>query len=131
MIEHTEKYLDIIKWIHNNLDKNGTFILTTQSGKIHASDRYTGHTQHFKSKELELLLKNEGFKIHKSFLWGFPFFTLQKYLTNINFKAVQKNYLEGELSFRKKIVFDITYLFYFIHDLIKQGPQIYIIASKS
>lgn len=131
VIEHTEKYSDIIKWIHNNLDKNGTLILTTQSGKIHASDRYTGHTQHFKLKKLELLLKNEGFKIHKSFLWGFPFFTLQKYLTNINFKAVQKNYLEGELSFRKKIVFDITYLFYFIHDLIKQGPQIYIIASKS
>jgi len=130
VIEHTEKYSDIIKWIHNNLDESGTLILTTQSGKIHASDRYTGHTQHFKIKELEALLKNEGFKIHKSFLWGFPLFTLQKYLTNINFKAVQKNYLEGELSFRKKIVFDVTYFFYFIHDLVKQGPQIYIVASK-
>jgi len=131
VIEHTKKYSDIIKWIHNNLDKNGTLILTTQSGKIHASDRYTGHTQHFKLQELELLLKNEGFKIHKALLWGFPLFTLQKHLTNINFKNIQKNYLEGELSFKKKIIFDITYLFYFIHDLIKQGPQIYIVASKN
>ena len=130
VIEHTEKYSDIIKWIHDNLDDNGILILTTQSGKIHASDIYTGHTQHFNIKELELLLKDEGFRIQKSFLWGFPLFTLQKYLTNINFKAVQKNYLEGELSLRKKIVFDVTYFFYFIHDLIKAGPQIYIIASK-
>lgn len=131
VIEHTEKYIDIIKWIHNNLDENGMLLLTTQSGKIHASDKYTGHTQHFKIKELELLLKREGFNIKKSLLWGFPLFTLQKYLTNINFENIQKNYLEGELSLRKKIVFDITYFLYFIHDLIKKGPQIYIIATKN
>jgi len=131
VIEHTEKHSDIIKWVHNNLDENGIFLLTTQSGKIHASDRYTGHTQHFKLQELKLLLKKEGFKIHKAFLWGFPLFTLQKYLTNINFKSVQKNYLEGELSLKKKIVFNITYLLYFVHDLIKAGPQIYIVASKN
>jgi hypothetical protein len=82
-------------------------------------------------KELELILKKEGFKVNKSFLWGFPLFTLQKYITNINFKNIQKNYLEGELSLKKKFVFDITYLFYFVHDLIKKGPQIYIIASKN
>lgn len=130
VIEHTEKYSDIIKWIHNNLRENGILILTTQSGKIHASDRYTGHTQHFNKKELEMFLKKEGFKVKKSFLWGFPLFTLQKYLTNINFKNVQKNYLEGEMNFRKKFLFKVTYFVYFIHDLIKLGPQIYIIASK-
>ncbi len=131
VIEHTEKYEDIINWIYNNLDKNGLLLLTTQSGKIHASDLYTGHTQHFKIKELKSLLKNKGFKIHKSYLWGFPLFSLQKYLTDIRFKDIQKNYLEGNMTLRKKIVFNITYFLYFAHDLIKKGPQIYITASKN
>jgi len=131
LIEHTRDYLDVLHWIKNNLAFGGLLVLTTQGGRIHASDRYTGHTQHFDISQLNFILKKLGFRIQRSSLWGFPFFTLQKYLTNFNFERVRRNYLEGNLSTRKRIVFDVAYVLYFIHNLIKAGPQIYIVASNS
>jgi hypothetical protein len=108
----------------------GRLILTTQAGKIHASDKYTGHTQHFEIAHLEAVLKHLGFEIEKSRPWGFPFFTLQKYLTNLRFEKVRQNYLEGELTLRKRCVFEIAYFLFYLHDFIKLGPQIYIVARK-
>ena len=131
VVEHTPDYEKIISWIYNNLKSGGYLILTTQSGKIHASDKYAGHTQHFNINNLNAILKRAGFETKYKSLWGFPLFTLQKYLTDINFESVQKEYLEGEMSLRKKIIFSLTYLFYFAHDLIPFGPQIYIVSKKS
>lgn len=130
IFEHTEKYIDILNWIKNNLTDDGILILTTQAGKIHASDKYTGHKQHFKIAKLKSILRQTGYNIKYSALWGFPFFTLQKYLTDFNFQNIKGTYLEGKFSIRKKIIFRIAYLLYFIHDFIKFGPQIYIVAEK-
>jgi protoporphyrinogen oxidase/SAM-dependent methyltransferase len=130
VIEHTKDYFHILNWIKNNLAAGGKVILTTQAGKIHASDRYTGHTQHFEIAHLNMILRHLGFEIEKSQLWGFPFFTLQKYFTNLRFKKLRENYLEGELTLRKKIVFEIANILFYLHDFIKSGPQIYIVARK-
>jgi protoporphyrinogen oxidase/SAM-dependent methyltransferase len=130
VIEHTKDYFYILRWIKNNLAEGGRLILTTQAGKIHASDKYTGHTQHFEITHLDAVLKHLGFEIEKSRAWGFPFFTLQKYLTNLRFEKVRLNYLEGELSLRKRFVFETAYILFYLHDLIRLGPQIYITAKK-
>jgi len=130
VLEHTEKYNNIIKWAFSNLKTGGSFILTTQTGKIHASDKYTGHTQHFEIKKLLSELELEGFKVENSSKWGFPLFTIQKMLTDINFDAVKNSYLEGEMTFRKKIIYKIADILYFIHNFINAGPQIFIIAKK-
>jgi 2-polyprenyl-3-methyl-5-hydroxy-6-metoxy-1,4-benzoquinol methylase len=131
VIEHTADYYQILRWIFENIAHGGKLILTTQSGKIHASDRYTGHTQHFDIKYLKSLLEDIGFNIEYSSLWGFPLFTVQKYLTNLRFDRIRENYLEGQLTLRKKVVFSLAYLAYYMHDVIKFGPQIYIVAVKS
>jgi protoporphyrinogen oxidase/SAM-dependent methyltransferase len=130
VIEHTKDYFHILSWISNNLAAGGKVILTTQAGKIHASDRYTGHTQHFEIAHLVMILKHLGFEIEKAQLWGFPFFTLQKYFTNLKFEKIKQNYLEGGLTFRKKIVFEIANLLFYLHDFVKFGPQIYVVAKK-
>jgi len=130
VIEHTTEYAKILQWIFHHLSANGLLILTTQSGRIHASDRYTHHTQHFKKPTLDALLRKIGFTIQSSSLWGWPFFTMQKYLTNLNFDHIRDQYLEGSISSRKKIVFDTAYAAYKLHDLIPFGPQIYITAKK-
>jgi len=48
----------------------------------------------------------------------------------VRFDRIRKNYLEGTLTLRKKIVFTIAYFVYVLHDLIPFGPQIYIVARK-
>jgi len=130
VIEHTKDYFYILRWIKNNLADGGRLILATQAGKIHASDKYTGHTQHFEIVHLEAVLKHLGFEIEKSRAWGFPLFTLQKYFTNLRFEKIRQNYLEGELTLRKRFVFETAYILFYLHDLIKLGPQIYIVAGK-
>jgi len=130
VVEHTTEYLRILRWIADSLEDGGRLILTTQAGRIHASDRYTGHTQHFVLSELTAHLQEAGLHIDSATHWGFPFFTLQKYLTNVQFDQVREKYLDGKLTFRKKLVFQAAYWAYLLHDLINCGPQIYIIASK-
>lgn len=129
--EHTPDYRHILEWIHQHLTKEGLLLLTTQAGRIHACDRYTHHTQHFQKTELDALLKKIGFRIEKSRLWGWPLFTLQKYLTNFSFDHIRTTYMEGKLSPYKRFIFDLTYILYFFHDMIPFGPQIYIAARKS
>jgi 2-polyprenyl-3-methyl-5-hydroxy-6-metoxy-1,4-benzoquinol methylase len=131
VIEHTKNYLDVLRWIKNNIADGGFLILSTQAGKIHASDKYTGHTQHFDISQLNSMLRQLEFKIEYSRQWGFPFFSLQKYVTDLSFDSVRKNYLEGALSVNKRFVFGVAYLLYFINNLMDAGPQIYIIASKN
>jgi 2-polyprenyl-3-methyl-5-hydroxy-6-metoxy-1,4-benzoquinol methylase len=130
VLEHTTDYANIIQWMSENLSTNGIMILTTQAGTIHASDRYTGHTQHFVLKDLSALVESFGLQITVSRLWGWPLFTLQKYLTNIRFERIQNDFLEGGLSFKKRFIFGLAYTLYFIHDLIPFGPQVYIVARK-
>lgn len=63
VIEHTQDYLDILHWITENLAEGGKLILTTQSGKIHESDTYTGHTQHFDIKYLNRSIRQFGLEV--------------------------------------------------------------------
>lgn len=131
VIEHATDYRGILTWIHRHLREEGILILTTQSGRIHASDRYTHHTQHFQKKALSIILRQTGFHLLCSRLWGWPLFTAQKFLTNINFSHVRENYLEGDLSLMKRITFSLAYVLYFLHDFVPLGPQIYIVGKKS
>ena len=130
VVEHTPDYEKVLDWMFENLETGGVLILTTQTGRIHASDVYTGHTQHFAINALQAMVKHSGFSIVQARLWGFPFFTIQKYLTNICFDFIQKIYLEGTMTIQKRITFGLTYNLNYIHELIPFGPQIYIVAKK-
>lgn len=130
VLEHTTEYRESIRAIRNALVPNGLFILTTQAGPIHASDRYTGHTQHFDLNNLRKLCSEEGLDVTYARLWGFPLFSLQKRLTDRDFDAVKNTYLEGGLSLRKRLVFALAYCAYFAHDVIPAGPQIYLLARR-
>ncbi|MDA1208693.1 MAG: class I SAM-dependent methyltransferase [bacterium] len=130
VVEHTTQYEKILRWMAEHTSPGGIMIVTTQAGRIHASDNYTGHTQHFQITALSKLIEDLGLQIVKRRLWGWPLFTLQKYLTNVQFQKIQDSYLEGGLTLRKRIVFGLTYCGYMLHDVIPFGPQIYIVAKK-
>ncbi|MEK7218786.1 MAG: class I SAM-dependent methyltransferase [Patescibacteria group bacterium] len=130
VIEHSTEYADILRWMYAHTAPGGLLILTTQTGKIHASDRYTGHAQHFKLRPLCALVEETGWRIGKARLWGWPFFTLQKYLTDVSFPVVRERCLEGALTPGKSLLFSAAYLAYCLHDFIPFGPQIYIVGRK-
>ncbi len=130
VIEHTTDYREILDWIFAQLNVGGWLILTTQTGAIHASDRYTGHTQHFRLDELCDGLREIGYSIESARLWGFPLFTLQKYLTDVDFDRIKDGYVEGAPTLRRKLVFELAYRAFRLLDPIDYGPQIYVVATK-
>lgn len=130
VIEHTPRYRELLQWMRDHLEEEGLLVLTTQSGRIHASDRYTGHTQHFVLAELVQVLRELGLEPLRAREWGFPLFTLQKYATNLAFGEIRERYLEGTMTLRKRVVFGLSYAAYFVHDLLPLGPQIFIVARK-
>jgi len=130
VIEHSANYQEILQWIRTNLRPGGVLLLSTQGGKMHKIDEYSGHAHTFKVEKLKKDLEDLGLKVVYSREWGFPLFTWQKMLTDFNFDRIKIAYLEGSPSRIKKYFFNFTYLIYFIEDLINYGPQIYICAIK-
>lgn len=131
VIEHVKEYTNILNWAKENIAPDGLFILTTQSGKMHAIDEYSGHLRTFEMRKLKAELERLGFEILEAYLWGFPLFSFQKYLTDFHFNKIKKSFLEGRPGLIKKLLFKFVYGAYFIHDLIKYGPQIVIAARRS
>ncbi len=130
VIEHTDQYVKILEWFADNLKSNGIMIVTTQGGSLDPPDAYYGHVQHFRLHDLITLLRTMGFSRQRARYWGFPLFTLQKWITKQIFARIRDGYMIGQMSSKKRLAFSLAYFLYFIHDAIPFGPQIFITAKK-
>ena len=130
VIEHTSQYREIIEWLSANLQDGGDLIITTPGGTMDPPDEYYGHIQHFRLEQLTDILRAAGCSIVVARYWGFPFFTLQKWVTRKNFDRIRDSYMHGELDWKKRAIFTATYWAYHVHNLIPRGPQIFIHARK-
>jgi len=130
VIEHTERYRDILTWLSNNIAPGGLLILTVPGTPMDPPDVSYGHVQHFELDELRDMLRDRGFELEIARRWGFPFFTLQKLVTRLFFKKIEAGVINTPMNTRKRTVFSIAYYLYFLHDLIPSGPQIFIKARK-
>ena len=131
MIEHTTEYRKVLAWLAENLAPGGDLIITTPGGTMDPPDQYYGHTQHFRLGQLTAVLDELGLTVVKARNWGFPFFTLQKWVTKRNFDRIRDSYMHGEMDWKKRIIFAVAYHCYLLHDLIPAGPPIFIHARKS
>ena len=130
VIEHTTRHGEIIDWLFSNMRGGGTLILTTPGVPMDAPDESYGHVQHFVLRELREEIVSAGFQIIAARRWGFPFFTLQKWLTRRYFDRIKENVIDSPMSWKKRLVFEVAYRCYMVHDLIPLGPQIFISARK-
>lgn len=131
VIEHTAEYRKVLQWMADHLKPGGDLIITTPGGTMDPPDEYYGHIQHFTLPQLTSILEDLGLDVQVARYWGFPFFTLQKWVTKKNFDSIRDNYMHGELDWKKRTIFKATYYAYFVHDLVSKGPQIFIHAHKS
>ncbi|MDO8500887.1 MAG: methyltransferase domain-containing protein [Gemmatimonadaceae bacterium] len=130
VIEHTAQYREVLAWLADHMKSGADLIITTPGATLDPPDHYYGHIQHFTLEHLGEVLGELGFTICTARYWGFPFFTLQKWVTKRNFDRIRDQYMHGELNLKKKAIFALTYYTYFVHDLFPKGPQIFIHARK-
>lgn len=130
VIEHTAEYRQVLAWLSDHMKPGGDLIITTPGGTMDPPDQYYGHVQHFRLEQLTEILDELGFTIRVARCWGFPFFTLQKWVTKLNFDRIRDRYMHGEMDATKRMIFALTYYVYMVHDLVSRGPQIFIHAQK-
>jgi SAM-dependent methyltransferase len=130
VIEHTPAYPQILAWMAAHLKPDGLLVITTQGGSLQLPDAYYGHTQHFEPAALRGEIETLGCRILEARQWGWPFYTLQKHQTAKNFEAIRQNFMEGELTTKRKLVFHCACALYYLHDLIPAGPQLFFTARK-
>jgi SAM-dependent methyltransferase len=130
VIEHTSEYRKILAWMVANARPGGTIIITTPGGTMDLPDVYYGHIQHFTVPQLSGILRELGCEIIIARNWGWPGFTLQKWVTRKNFDHIRDAYMGGALNTRKRVLFRLVYWAYLLHDFINAGPQIFLMARK-
>lgn len=130
VIEHTTEYRKILEWMVVNTRAGGTIIVTTPGGTMDPPDEYYGHIQHFTIPQLTSILKELGCDVIVARNWGFPGFSLQKWVTKRHFDRVRDSFMSGKLSLRKRLLFNFVYTAYMVHDWINAGPQLFLMARK-
>lgn len=130
VIEHTPEYRRILEWILAHLKPGGMLVLTTPGVPLDPPDALYGHTQHFVLADLCREMQAIGYRIDYAARWGWPFFSLQKYVTKKWYRQVERRVIQGGLSWPKRALFAMAYWIYLVHDAIPLGPQIFIRAIK-
>jgi predicted TPR repeat methyltransferase len=131
VLEHIPEYQDVLAWIASHQDAGGSLVITSPCGRLDPPDAWYGHVRHFRLSELCGVLEGLGYLIEQSREWGFPLVSLQRAITKRYFDAVRDKVIEKTLSPVTRLIFDISYCAYFVHDLIPLGSQLFLKARKA
>ncbi|MDP3791592.1 MAG: methyltransferase domain-containing protein [Candidatus Omnitrophota bacterium] len=128
VIEHCDDYRAAVKSLASMTGK--WLFITVPCGPMFEIDRRVGHKKHFKPKEIEDALKNEGLDVIRLEAWGFPFFNLYKRMINLRPDKIRESFLSGkEYSFSQKILASATYAAFNLC-LPKWGFQLFVMAGR-
>ncbi len=83
VLEHLDHPEVGLVHISHSTRPGGYAIVTTPTGKVHATERHFGHTRHVTPTELRLMAEDAGFDVVALHCWGFPFYALTKWATNL------------------------------------------------
>lgn len=90
VLEHLDNEIDVLKKFHALLKKEGVLVLSVpMKGKgWDLWDETSGHKRLYDYDDLVSLLEKAGFRVEKSFSWGYPF--LKFYHRNVFMKWATK-----------------------------------------
>jgi len=83
VIEHLDRPLEYLGNIRSSLADGGLLVLTTQSGPVHATERFVGHVRHWEPDAMRAALADAGFRDAAVRNCGFPFHDLSKWAANL------------------------------------------------
>ena len=129
VIEHVESPRRFLENARALAAPGGRLVLTTQSGRVHATERRVGHRRHFTVQEMTDLLVAAGWRPERVWNEGFPFHDASKALANLWPSAVLKAFGEKPYTlFQKSVCAVLAVLFAF--NSRRQGAQLYALARN-
>ncbi|MBM4281441.1 MAG: class I SAM-dependent methyltransferase [Deltaproteobacteria bacterium] len=95
VLEHLPEPARALASIAAAVVRGGHVVITTPTGKVHATERYFGHTRHPTRNELALLAEGAGLDVLELSAWGFPAYALTKWATNLRPEAALRRFGGG------------------------------------
>jgi 2-polyprenyl-3-methyl-5-hydroxy-6-metoxy-1,4-benzoquinol methylase len=95
VLEHLDEPARALANIAAAVAPGGHVVVTTPTGKVHATERHFGHTRHPTRNELALLAEGAGFDVVELRAWGFPTYALTKWATNLRPEAALRRFGGG------------------------------------
>jgi SAM-dependent methyltransferase len=87
----------------------GSLVLTCPTGAMYATERRFGHVHHPTPRELETHAKDAGLRLVEMLNWGFPFYRIMKWATNVNVEFAMKSFASGPYTPWAKAVSNALY----------------------
>jgi 2-polyprenyl-3-methyl-5-hydroxy-6-metoxy-1,4-benzoquinol methylase len=83
VVEHLDDPTRAISNMRKMTQQGGFLVLTTQHGRVHATEEAIGHTSHPTRAELLRWIQSAGYSVLEMRQWGWPGYLMLKYLVNL------------------------------------------------
>jgi SAM-dependent methyltransferase len=83
VVEHLDDPTRAVSNMRRMTREGGFLVLTTQHGRVHATEQAIGHTSHPTRADLLRWIQTAGYSVLEMRQWGWPGYLLLKYVVNI------------------------------------------------
>jgi SAM-dependent methyltransferase len=132
VLEHLDDPRSALGRMRDALAPAGYAVLTMPTGRVHATERHFGHVRHPRAEELVAWCDAAGLRVAELSNWGFPFYRLTKWATNLNPQAALRRfagdapYGAAEIAVSKAL----TMLNAFNLERSPHGVQLFALAQR-
>lgn len=132
VIEHVDNPKQFISNLSQMVEDGGYLVLTTQSGKVHDTEKMVGHLRHFSANQLADMLRPIGYEIIIAHTWGWPGYVILKFMGNINAKRTMEVFGSGNYGMLARGTNYIAYVLSGVFSMSNstRGSQIVVLAHK-
>jgi 2-polyprenyl-3-methyl-5-hydroxy-6-metoxy-1,4-benzoquinol methylase len=107
--EHVDDPLRALRNMRAMTTDGGFLVLTTPHGRIHSTELAIGHVKHPTRSELTKWLQEAGFTVVRIRQWGWPGYTILKYVANLAPETALDHLGQGEYSKAMKRLNNIAF----------------------
>ena len=107
----------------------GRLLLSTQSGRVHETERRVGHRRHFSMVDMRELLERAGWTDVRAWNCGFPFQNLAKWMANLAPDLAMAQFGRERYGVRQHLVC-LALRVAFRLNSTRRGAQLFAVAER-
>lgn len=129
VIEHLVDPATFLRTARSLAADGALLVLSTQSGRIGATEKYVGHLRHFTREEMTELLERSGWRPLRVWNAGFPFQDLSKWMANLSPDRMIHHFGDKPYGAMQKSVAAVLRLLFRLNSH-SRGAQLFATARK-
>ena len=131
VIEHLTDREQAVRNMAAMLTRGGHLLVTCPTGHVYSTERHFGHVSHPTLDELVRVGRDNALSVVSSRNWGWPAYTLLKFISNLHPTWALKEFAGGPYSWPKRAICHVLYLMNFLNAPDStRGCQLFVLFRK-